>query len=350
MLSARTGPVKLKRFRLKTRNSALAVLFSVWTLLVHGSSSCRANLGDTPEQVKARYGETIYKFDGGSTFRFHRPGVETDTVDIDFQDGKSQREVYFHWKSKALVDMDSTGGFSQADIESVLKANAQGLTWRKQLPNPKDLPGSTKWLLGSNDRKTALAEAVSNDQHHSLALWLLEYDFHAQTDAATANRLAALFPVPTKTPEPARVPIPLKSGAFPVLKILGQSQSSVNKLLGTPSNQRPINKPDKLAGATEIEYADGPHWKFLSTAFLRDKACWINFYFPQPFPTSEDQLFDALGLPLTAFRKTSDNSREIDYRGVANKHVITIKASRPGPRDGVGFCQTVDIELVETLD
>jgi hypothetical protein len=257
------------------------VLFAALAL---APSLCEANLGETPEQIKARYGEVFYRFEGGGSFRFRRPGVETDTVDVTFQDGTSQREAYHHWKSKALAEINSTGSFSQADIDSVLKANAQSLTWRKQPPNSKDLPGSTTWLLGSNDPKTALAKAVSNNEHHSLALWLTSYDLDGHTDATTAAALAALFPAPKETPEPLRVPVPLKPGVFPVLKILGQPQTTVSKLLGEPSNQRPIHKPDKLAGGTEIEYSDGTYWTLLSAASYRDKLRWIQFFFRKPLP------------------------------------------------------------------
>ena len=319
-------------------------------LLALGLSPCRANLGDTPEQIKARYGEVTYKFLGGGTFRFHRPGVETDTVDVTFQDGKSQWEAYHHWKSKALADIDSTGSFLKADIDSVLKANAQGLTWRKQAPNPKDLPGETTWLLGSNDSKTALAKAVSNNEHHSLALWLTSYDLDGHTDATTAAAFAALFPAPKETPEPVRVPVLLKPGVFPALKILGQPQSIVSKLLGEPSNHRPIHEPDKLAGGTEIEYADGTYWTLLSAASYRDKLRWVEFFFRKPLPASEDELFKVLGLPKSAFRTILDTRDEAKYRGVADKRLIEIDAWQPGPRDGVGFCHKVDLELIETLD
>jgi hypothetical protein len=313
-------------------------------------ATCDANLGDTPEQIKARYGEVTYKFLSGGTFRFRRLGAETDTVDVAFQDGKSQWESYIHWKSKTLSEIDSTGSFSTTDIESVLKANAQGLTWRKQSPHPKDLPGSTTWLLGSNDPKTALAKAASNNEHHSLTLCLMSYDLNAPTDAKTAAALAVLFPSPKETPEPVRVPVPLKPGAFPILKILGQPQSTVSKLLGEPSNHRPIHKPDKLAGGTEIDYPDGTYWTLLTTASYREKLRWIQFFFRKPLPASEDELFKVLELPKSAFRTTSETSDATTYRGVADKRLIEIVASHPTPRDGVGFCHTVDIELIETLD
>src|SRR5713101_1994138 len=216
----------MKYLRLRRSSGLLSVSCSA-TLLMLGSLPCEANLGDTPEQIKARYGAVTYKFFGGGTFRFRRPGVETDTVDVTFQGGKSQSEAYLHWKSKPLADRDSTGSFSKAYVEDVLKANAQGLTWRKQAPDPRDLPGVTTWLLGSNDPKTALAKAVSDDENHSLRLSLMSYDWGESTDAATAAALAALFPAPKETPEPVRVPVPLKPGVFPVSKILGQPQSTV---------------------------------------------------------------------------------------------------------------------------
>ena len=323
---------------------------SILAALAFLPSPCGANLGDTAQQIKARYGAVTYKFLSGGTFRFHRPGMETDTVDVTFQDGKSQWEAYHHWKSKTLSEIDSTGSFSKADIDSVLKANAQGLTWRKQPPNPKDLPGSTTWLLGSNDPKTALAKAVNNNEHHSLALWLMSYDLDGHTDATTAAALAALFPAPKEIPEPVPIAVPLKPGAFPVLRLLGQPQSTVSRLLGAPLNHRPIHKPDKLAGGTEVEYPDGSNWTLLSTAFYRERACWINFFFRNPFPISEDQRFEVLGLSKDAFRKTSENSSETTYRGIADKLVIALKASHPGPRDGTGFCHQIDIELIQTLD
>ena len=83
---------------------------------------------------------------------------------------------------------------------------------------------------------------------------------------------------------------------------------------------------------------------------FRDKACWILFFFfGNHFPASEDNCLE-LGLSKSSFRKISENGRRIEYRGVADKRVIRIGATRPGPRDGMGFCQTMDIELIETLD
>ena len=313
-----------------------------------GSLPCEANLGDTPEQIKARYGEVTYKFLSGGTFRFHRPGVETDTVDVAFQDGKSQWEAYHHWKSKALADIDSTGSFSTADIDSVLKANAQGLTWRKQAPSAKDLPGETTWLLGSNDPKTALAKAVSNNEQHSLALWLSSYDLDGHTDATTAAALAALFPAPKQTPEPVRVPVPLKPGVFPVLKILGQPKSIVNKMLGNPSQHWPIHEPKKRAGGTTNEYPGDTKWRALFVDFYGDKAVFTSLSFWEPFPASEAELFDVLGLPKSGFRKTFENIASTSFRGVVGNRVIEILAMHQG---GVsGFCSAVNIELVQTLD
>lgn len=321
-------------------------------LAIFGSSTCEANLGDTPEQIKARYGELIDKFgtETEKTFRFRRRGRDADTVDVRFRDGKSQWEAYHHWKSKTLSDIDSTGSFPTSEIDAILKENSRGLTWRKQARLPNDLPGSTTWLLGSNDPKTAIAKAVSNDEHHSLALWLLGYDLDGRTDATTAGKLDALFPTPTKSPEPSRAPVALKPGAFPLLTILGQPQSAADKLFGKPKNHRPIHGPDALAGGTEVEYADGTHWSLLSTAFHRGKLRWVNFFFREPLPASEAQLFEALGLPQSEFRKTSHTSSETKYRGVAEKRVISLTATHPSPRDPAGFCTQVDIELVEILD
>lgn len=143
-----------------------------------------ANLGDTPEQIKARYREVMTKFGtkNDKTFRSHRPGVPLDTIDVRFQEGKSQWESYHHWKSKAFDNIDSTGGFPNGDIDSTLKANDQHLTWRKRSPSPRDVPGSTTWLLGSNDPTTALAKAVGNDERHSFALWLLTFNLDGHAD------------------------------------------------------------------------------------------------------------------------------------------------------------------------
>jgi hypothetical protein len=342
----------MKDLRWHGRNGRFATYCSAAILMMIACPPSQANLGETPEQIKARYGQVVDKFgtETEKTFRFRRPGFEADTVDVQFQDGKSQWEAYHHWKSKELTDIDSTGSFPKVDIESVMKANAKGLTWRKQSPSANDLPGSTTWLLGSDDPKTALAKAISNDQRHSLALWLLSYNFEGRTDAATAAKLDALFPSSAKTPEPSRAPVALKSGVFPTLKILGQPRSTADRLLGKPENHRPINKPDKLAGGTEVEYPDGTNWTLLSTAFYREKLRWSTFYFRQPLPASEAQLFDVLGLQKDSFRKTSESKDETVYRGMADKHVVTLTASHPGPRDGQGFCNKVDIELVETLD
>jgi len=58
----------------------------------------------TSEQIKTRYGELVDKYgtETEKTFRFRRRGRDSDTVDVQFQEGKSQWEAYHHWKSKAL--------------------------------------------------------------------------------------------------------------------------------------------------------------------------------------------------------------------------------------------------------
>lgn len=321
-------------------------------LVVFDMSRSEANLGDTPEQIKARYGELIDKFgtETEKTFRFRRRGRDADTVDVRFRDGKSQWEAYHHWKSKALEDIDSTGSFPTSEIETILKENSRGLTWRRQPRSPNDLPGSTTWLLGSDNPKTAVAKAVANEERHSLALSSLGYDLDGRTDPATAAKLDALFPTPAKSPEPLRAQVPLKAGAFPLLALLGQPQTTADKLLGKPKNHRPIHAPDPLAGGTEVEYGDGSNWTLLSTAFKAGKLRWLTFFFREPLPASEDQLFQALGLPKQGFRKTSETSSETKYRGIADKRVINLGATHPGSRDPAGFCTQVDIELVEILN
>lgn len=322
------------------------------------SEPCRANLGDTPERIKARYGSLIEKFgtDTDKTFRFRRTGTQLDSVDVTFQNGKSAREAYYHWKSKAFDTIDSTGSYSRTEIDSILQANAQGLTWRAQQRTATDLPASMTLLLGSNNPSTAVAKAFVNSESHSVVVQLLSYSYNATTDAATAAALEAMFPMPAKTPEPVRAPIALKPGLFPVSRVLGQSESIVNKVFGQPVNRHPIHEPDKLAGGTEAEYHDGACWTLLDTAFYHQKLSWIEFFFKPTLPASEEELFAVLGLPKKEFQTISDTAESAwqnahtKYRGVVDKRVIEIDASHPGPRDPVGFCQQIDIDLIETLD
>jgi hypothetical protein len=314
-------------------------------VLALGVSPCRANLGETPEQIKKRYGQVIYKFggEGEKTFRFHRPGIDLDTIDVKFQDGKCQYEVYFHWKSKALDELDVTGSFSNADTESFLKANAQGLTWRKQ---PRQMEGWTTWLLGSNDRSTAMAEAIRSDESHGFEVKMSTYNDMAKSDPLTAARLDALFPeTQPRKPVAEHSPSPLKPDLLPVLKILGQPQSIVNKTLGNPSQQGPIDEPKKRAGGTTNMYPIG---RDLFVDFYRDKAVFISFGFWGPFPTSEAELFDVLGLPKSGFQKTFENEANTGFRGAAGNRVIEILAMHQGGR--AGFCSAVNIELIDTLD
>jgi len=81
--------------------------------------------------------------------------------------------------------------------------------------------------------------------------------------------------------------------------------------------------------------------------FYRDKAIYISFSFREPYPVSETELFDVLGLHKNSFQKTFENPANTGYRGTSDKHVIEILAMHQG-RDG-GFCQAVNIELVATL-
>jgi len=261
------------------------------------SLPCEANLGDTPKQIKARYGEVICKFgdEGEKTFRFHRPSVDLDTIDVRFQDGKSQEEIYLHWKSKALDQIDETGSFSSADTEAFLKANAQGLTWRKQ---PRRMEGLTTWLLGSSDPQTALARAVRDDEGHSFRVVLLTFDSSRTLDATTAAALDALFPeTQPRKPVAERSPVPLKPNLLPVLKIFGQPQSVVNKLLGNPTQHWPIHEPKKREGGTTNMYPDGANWATLSVDFYRNEAVYITSIFWSPtqlpkksFSTCSDSL------------------------------------------------------------
>jgi hypothetical protein len=291
--------------------------------------------------VIEKFGDT-----GPKKFRFHRHGVETDTVDVSFQNGKSAEEIYLHWKSKALEEIDETGSFSQKDTDAFLKANAQGLTWRKQ---PSKLAGLTTWLLGSNDPATALAKAVRDDEGHVFRVVSLMFDDSLTPDAATAAQLDALFPQ-AQPPKPIleHSPIPLKPDLLPVLKILGQPQSVVRKMLGNPSQHWPIHEPKKRAGGTTNEYPDGSNWTMLFVDFYRDKAVFISFHFFEPFPASEVELFGVLGLPKSEFRKTFEDLGSTGFRGVVGNRVIGILAMHQG--DGPGFCSAINIELSGALD
>jgi hypothetical protein len=314
-------------------------------LLALGLSPCRANLGDTSAQIKARYGDVIEKFGdtGPKKFRFHRPGVETDTVDVSFQSGKSQEEIYLHWKSKALEEVDETGSFSQKDTDAFLKANSQGLTWRKQ---PSQLDGLTIWLLGSNDPATALSKAIRDDEGHSFRVVSLMFDSSLTLDAATGAQLDALFPeTQPRKPVADHSPSPLKSDLLPVLKILGQPPSIVNKMLGNPSQHWLIHEPNKRVGGKTNKYPVG---RDLFVDFYQDKAAFISFAFWEPFPTSEAELFDVLGLPKSGFQKTFENQANTGFRGVAGNRVIEILAMHQG--GGTGFCSAVNIELIHTLN
>lgn len=137
---------------------------------------------------------------------------------------------------------------------------------------------------------------------------------------------------------------------FPIAKLLGQSQPTVNKLLGKPTNHQPIRDWDKFAGGTEVQYPDGTNWTLLDTAFHRERLSWITFFFKDPLPASEDQLFDVLGLDKSAFQKGKETSDETEYRGRVDRIVLKLTAGHPGPRDGKGYSHKVDIELVEVLN
>ena len=58
-----------------------------------------------------------------------------------------------------------------------------------------------------------------------------------------------------------------------------------------------------------------------------------------------------MGLPKAAFTVIARKSPPIaftQYRGTIDKHIIEIVAWAPDtPRDGVGFCDLVTIELVD---
>ena len=110
----------MKRLRSNILSAVRIVSYST-AVALFGSSPCEANLRDTPEQIKARYGELVDKFgtETEKTFRFRRRGREADTVDVRFRDGKSQWEAYHHWKSKTLSDIDSTGSFPTSEIDAI---------------------------------------------------------------------------------------------------------------------------------------------------------------------------------------------------------------------------------------
>ena len=175
-------------------------------LLLWSCFRCEANLGETPEQIKARYGAAVFRFSDGGTFRFRRPGMEAATVDVSFQSGKSQSEKFNYWKSKALKNIDSTGPVSRTEIDAILKANAQNLTWRPQEITSRGSPGDRTWILGSSDLKTAVAKAVTNDEHHLLRISLMTYKSDQATDGKAATALTATFPMPEETPLAADSP------------------------------------------------------------------------------------------------------------------------------------------------
>ena len=153
---------------------------------------------------------------------------------------------------------------------------------------------------------------------------------------------------PTKSPEPSRARLPSNRARFPSEDFRPPQSAAISFSGSQKTTGHP--RPDALAGGTEVEYADGTHWSLLSTAVHRGKLRWVNFFFREPLPASEAQLFEALGLPQSEFRKTAQTSSETKYRGVAEKRVISLTATHPSPRDPAGFCTQVDIELVEILD
>ena len=71
----------MKRLKLHSKGTLLGPVGLSSIVLLIACVPSRANLGDTPEQVKARYGEVIYKFEGEVPSGFVAP-VSRRTLSI----------------------------------------------------------------------------------------------------------------------------------------------------------------------------------------------------------------------------------------------------------------------------
>ena len=129
---------------------------------------------------------------------------------------------------------------------------------------------------------------------------------------------------------------------LPVLKILGQPQSTVNKTLGTPSKHWTIDEPEKRAGGITNTYPIG---RELFVDFYRGKAVWVSLSFWEPFCASEAELFAVLGLPRTRFQKIYEDRLSSSFRGTVDNRTIEILAMHQG--GGREFCTGVNVELIK---
>lgn len=148
-----------------------AISFICWTIVVatmSGATTARANLGETPAQIKARWGDPIKWprksiYSGTEMIAYRRPGFPNDAIEVTYLNGTSQLERYYHFTSSKLDTRDDHAAMSENELHAILNANSAGRTWRPYSYQP--IPESRKWLLGS-DKTT---DSPYGDLHTALA-------------------------------------------------------------------------------------------------------------------------------------------------------------------------------------
>jgi len=121
------------------------ILFAL--LVAAFATSVFAGLGETEDQVNARYGECVTKIENAPNLgRVYTYKHKNFYVIVIFADGKSQSEWYVH--------QDGTSRLSPAEIQELLEMNSLGGVWQKNPERPmwslSDLKAFAVYSAGLN--------------------------------------------------------------------------------------------------------------------------------------------------------------------------------------------------------
>jgi hypothetical protein len=124
-------------------------IYCITALLI--ATSAFARIGETEQQIEARYGKPI-KLIGGvppgleGIKRYQSAGLD---IYVNFISGLSEEEYY----SKQY------GKIERAEVDAILQANSQGKEW-KEIPSGHPLYSwrATRWMLGEINPESTLAE------------------------------------------------------------------------------------------------------------------------------------------------------------------------------------------------
>lgn len=135
----------------------------VWALLIQAINIAHARIGETEQQIIARYGKSIKDIPSkGAREKYGAFVFNGFTIIVVFLDGVSQAESY---------SKDRDGEFSNDEIAALLKANAPAASWKLKASTP---PAKLQWEA-KIDKFTVFAIYSKKPSGYSLIFGTTDY-------------------------------------------------------------------------------------------------------------------------------------------------------------------------------